>query len=376
MAFLAFVIGLLLILIILWETFETIVLPRSVVRNLRLTRLYYFYAWRLYSAGVPKFMQGPRREGYLSTFGPLSLLLLLLFWALGLILGFALIHWGLGSLTTSEYAQPGFGTDIYLSGVTFFTLGLGDVIPRTPIARVVTVTEAGVGFGFLAIVIGYLPVIYQAFSRREVGISLLDARAGSPPSAAELLRRHGQAQSMDSLVTLMQTFELWASDLMESHLSFPVLAYYRSQHDRESWLFALTAIMDTCALIGARIESKDRTVSQWEKALVWQAHLTFAMARHAIVDLALVFNAPPLPPETDRLPPEDLASVRLLLAEGGLILKDDALTLARLTALREQYEPFVNALAQRMVLSLPPWLPESDSADNWQTSAWSHGAHF
>jgi hypothetical protein len=376
MAILSFIIGLLLILILLWETFETIVLPRTVVRHLRLARLYYYYAWKLYSKGVPGMGSGNRREGYLSTFGPLSLLLLLFLWALGLIFGFALIQWGLGSQVLPGHVRPGFGTDLYLSGTTFITLGLGDVLPGTPIARFVTVMEAGVGFGFLAIVIGYLPVIYQAFSRREVGISLLDARAGSPPCAGEMLRRHGQAQSMESLVALLYQFEQWASDLMESHLSYPVLAYYRSQHDRESWLFALTAIMDTCALIGARLESAAKDAPEWERALVWQAHLTFAMARHAIVDLALVFNAPPMPPAVDRLPPEDLVPLRDLLASGGITLKDDPATLARLTTLREQYEPFVNAMAKRMLLSLPPWLPDADSNDNWQTSAWSHGAHF
>src|SRR5207244_12946568 len=90
--------------------------------------------------------------------------------------------------------DPGFGADMYMSGTTFFTLGLGDVVPRTPIAKSLTVIEAGMGFAFLALVIGYFPVIYQAFSRREMAISLLDARAGSPPPAGELRWRYRWAK--------------------------------------------------------------------------------------------------------------------------------------------------------------------------------------
>jgi hypothetical protein len=368
----AFLIGLLLLGIVLWDTFETIVLPRSVTRKIRLARLFYFTFWKIYTSTALRLCRANRRETYLSAFGPLSLLLLFVVWALCLILSFALIQYGLGSRTISPLTPPGFRTDLYMSGTTFFTLGLGDVTPNTNLARAVAVIEAGVGFGFLAIVIGYLPVLYQSFSRREVGISLLDARAGSPPSAGELLRRHGQAQSMDALTSLLQSFEQWSADLLESHLSYPVLAYYRSQHDRESWLFALTAILDACALIGLRFEG----APEWERSLVWQAHLTFAMARHAVVDLALVFNATPYEPAEDRLPAESLAQMRASLSAAGIPLRKDKAAEVQFAAMRRQYEPYVNALARRMLLSLPPWLAETEAADNWQTSAWTHEDHF
>src|SRR5256885_11103790 len=129
---------------------------------------------------------------------------------------------------------PGFWSDVYMSGTTFFTLGLGDVVPRTALAKTLTVIEAGTGFAFLAAVIGYFPVIYQAFSRREVAISLLDARAGSPPSAAELLWRHRGDPGAGALTELLRDWERWAADVLESHLSYPPLAYFRSQHYNES----------------------------------------------------------------------------------------------------------------------------------------------
>ena len=171
-----------------------------------------------------------------------------------------------------------------MSGTTFFTLGLGDVIPRTTLARVITVAEAGVGFGFLAVVISYLPTLYGAFSQRELNISLLDARAGSPPTAAELLRRHSQLAGTDVLTHYLREWEIWSAQLMESHLSYPVLCYFRSQHDNQSWLAAFTTVLDVSALI----------VAYGTGAAKWQAQLTFAISRHAVVDLAEVLRVQPV----------------------------------------------------------------------------------
>ena len=216
-----------------------------------------------------------RQETYLSFFGPFALLLLLVVWATGLIFGFAILHWASGSTIQPAGGNPGFTTDLYFSATTFFTLGLGDVIPRTPMAKALTAVQAGVGFGFLALVIGFLPALNQSFSRREVNISLLDARAGSPPTAAEVLRRHSYDHGLEALQILLRDWEGWSAELLESHLSYPMLAFFRSQHDNQSWLGALTAILDTCALIMAGLEG----------ACERQAELTFAIARHTAVDL-------------------------------------------------------------------------------------------
>ncbi len=227
--------------------------------------------------------RGRRRESSLAIFGPLSILILMACWATALVFGFAMIQWGLGSRFNAPTGNSGFWTDLYLSGTTLFTLGIGDVTPIGPLARALTVIEAGVGFGFLALVMGYLPVLYQGFSRREVNISLLDARAGSPPSAGELLRRHGH--DMPELETLLRDWERWSAELMESHLSYPVLMFFRSQHEHQSWLGALTAVLDASALVMVGVEGAPGR----------QAQLTFAMARHAVVDLAMVTGAGPSP---------------------------------------------------------------------------------
>jgi hypothetical protein len=357
------VLSVFLILAILWDAFESIILPRRVTRRIRLTRIFYRSTWRPWSAIARRVRSSKRRETYLSYFGPISMLLLLSLWAFGLIVGFGLLHWAIGTVINAPERTPDLLTDLYLSGTTFFTLGFGDVTPRTLPGRALAVVESGLGFGFLALIIGYLPVLYQGFSRREASISLMDARAGSPSSAVELLGRYGSAGELESLTSLLHDLERWAAELLESHLSFPVLCFYRSQHDNQSWLAALVTTLDTCALVMVGVEETP----------AWQAELTFAMARHAAVDLAQVLNTPPAAPQPDRLPPADLEKLRGMLADRGVHLHDDDQSRAELTQLRAMYEPFVNALSRFLVMPLPSWIP-ARSVHNWRTSAWGQAS--
>jgi hypothetical protein len=364
MRLLAGIAGLVLLFVVLLDAFETIVLPRRVTRRVRLTRLFYRCTWWPWSLLADRLPAGKRRESYLGFFGPLSLIILLAVWAVGLVVGFALLHYAAGSAVMAQQETPSFLTDLYLSGTTLFTLGLGDVMPRSTLARTLTVVEAGMGFGFLAIVIGYLPVIYQSFSRREVNISMLDARAGSPPTAGELLRRHSHDRGMEALQQLLREWERWSAELLESHLSYPVLAYFRSQHNNQSWLAALTTILDASALVMAGVEG----------ACQRQAELTFAMARHAVVDLAQVFSTPPLQPPRERLPAAELALLRAALASTELRLRDGPAADQRLVELRKMYEPYVASLAGYLRVALPGWMPGQRHTDNWQTSAWERPA--
>lgn len=358
MAVLAVAAGIALVLTVLWDVFETIVLPRRVSRRVRLTRLFYLGAWALWS-NPAKLLRSGRRESALSFFGPISLLLLLAFWAVALILGFALVHDGLSTRLLAPSGTSGFGAYLYLSGTTFFTLGLGDVAPTSAVGRVVTVGEAGAGFGLFGLVIGYLPTFYQAFARRETAIALLDARAGSPPSGVELLVRFGRERDQDGLDRLLMDWEGWAAELLESHLSHPLLAFYRSQHDDQSWLAALTAILDASALVIAGVEG----------APLRPARLTFAMARHAAVDLCQVLNLRPSQPD-DRLPAADLTRVYAALSAAGLRLQPERALVERLAGLRRSYEPYVSALSSGLLVALPPWLPPPDARDDWTVSAW------
>ncbi len=359
MAILAGICAALLILAVLWDAFETIILPRRAVLRLRLAVMVDRATWRPYSALARLIGNPSRRETLLSFYGPLALLLVLMVWAAVLILGFALFQWALGSQVTAPEGPATFGTDLYLSGTTFFTLGLGDVFPRTPAARSILVIEAGCGFAILATVIGYLPVLYQSFSRREVHISLMDARAGSPPSATELLCRYSKRQRLLEIDNLLQNWELWAADIMESHLSYPALGYFRSQHEHQSWVATLTTVLDVCSLVLMGIEGIP----------TMQAELTFAIARHAAVDLSQVFTTVANLNPVQRLPSADLILMRAALAEAGVQLKTEEEAEQQLEELRETYEPYVKAIADRLLMTLPPWIPQENAVDNWQTSA-------
>lgn len=360
----AFAAGAAIFAIVLWDAFESIILPRRVTRRFRLTRVFYKFSWTSWKFATGLITARKKREALLSFFGPLSLLVLVAVWAVGLVLAFGLMQYGAGSAVNIAGSSPGFATDVYLSGTTFFTLGLGDVVPRTGLARFLVVMEAGFGFGFLAAVIGYLPFIYGSFSKREVNISLLDGRAGTPPTAAELLRRHAYPGGGEALRQLFKDWEFWAAELMESHLSYPALAFFRSQHDNQSWIAALTAMLDGCALVKTCIEDTCRR----------QAELTFAVARHAAVDLSQVFKTPPRALPHNRLSAGELGRIREMLAQHGWHVRGGEEAAEQLAELRKMYEPYLYALAEYLSLSLPPWIPAAKARDNWQTTAWGRSA--
>jgi hypothetical protein len=281
-------------------------------------------------------------------------------WASGLILGFAMLQYGAGEHIQLSNAPITFGGLLYHSGETFFTLGYGDIVPTSPMARFLAVVEAGMGFGFLGTVVGYLPTIYAAFSRREVQISLLDARAGSPPTAAELLGRFGNRPQQLEFDQILREWERWAGEVLESHISYPPLGFFRSQHSNQSWLGALTTILDTSSLIIAGVDN----------VRCEQAKVTFAMARHAVVDLAQVIRSDYDPQQPDRLPADELARLRKSLAERGVILKEGQGFEEKLKHLRSLYEPYSQSIARRLLITLPPWIHTEKKKDNWEAGPW------
>lgn len=350
------------------DAFQTIVLPRRPTGRFQITRMFFLSTWKPWVFLAERSRNSKVREQIYSIYGPLSLLLLLLLWALLLICGFALLYFSMRSpfgdvmMGGDASRQAKLGTDLYVSGTTLFTLGLGDVVPHSLFARAVIIFESGVGLGFVALVIGYLPVLYQAFSHREVSVALLDARAGSPPNAAELLRRHAFEGGQEALMALMAEWERWSAEILESHISYPILCYYRSQHDNQSWLSALVAILDTCALLISVIEG---TPSR-------QAQLTFVMARHALIDLGHVFRIEERPAwqrgnQIDRLPPKDFARLCDALGENHLRLCGDPASARRLNTIRALYEPHAFALSDYLRMPLPVWAAPAKTTDQWST---------
>nr|WP_321986207.1 potassium channel family protein [uncultured Lichenicoccus sp.] len=347
--------ALVLLAVVLQDAFEVMLLPRRVYRRIRLVRYYFRGGWAIWSWMAGRMQAGIRREHVLSVFGPLSMVMLFALWAIALITGLGMLEWVLQ--TPGATGHSALSEQIYMSGVTFFTLGYGDVVPHSAAARALSVAEAGSGIGFIAVVIGYLPVLYQLFSRREAHVIRLDGRAGSPPTAVTMLIRHAEGRGLDKLDDLLSDWEVWASELLESHLSYPMLVYYRSQHDNQSWLAALTAVMDTCALILVGLDEMPPL----------QARMTFTMARQVVVEMAETLRVAPTPFEGfDRLPREGYARLEGLLIGSGLNWTHDAEGVRTLADLRATYEPLLAGLASRLLLPLPGWMAADDAADHWQ----------
>ena len=348
----SFLAGAVLLAVVLQDSFEVMLLPRRVHRQMRLMRVFFDAAWSGWCAAALRIGDPDRRERFLGVFGALSMMLLFAVWAAALIFAFGLIEWSLRGGEPAALADQ-----VYMSGVTFFTLGYGDVVPHTSAARLAAVVEAGTGIGFIAVVIGYLPVLYQLFSRREAPVLQLDARAGSPPTACTMLERHAEPGGLAKLDELLREWEIWASDLLESHLSYPMLVYYRSQHANQSWLAALAAVMDTCSLILVGVDDLRPL----------QARMTFAMARQVLVEMARSFSVRPSRYEgEDRLDTEKFTELERRIMSTGLRWNGGEDTREVLAALRATYEPLLDGLASALLLSVPPWLPEEGATDHWE----------
>jgi hypothetical protein len=361
----AAVFGIVIIGVVLLDAFETVVLPRRVTRQFKLTAWFYRRTWIPWRNIAGRIRTPARQQSFLGYFGPLSLIMLLAFWAASLIFGFALLQYGLGGHEQLGNEPITFGRILYHSGETFFTLGYGDIVPTSSMARALSVLEAFMGFAFLGVVIGYLPVVYASFSRREIQISMLDARAGSPPTAAELLVRlagRSEDPAIDQMVLdeVLRDWERWAGELLESGISYPVLGFFRSQHSNQSWLGALMTMLDVTSLVITGIEGIHPG----------QARLTFAMARHAAVDLAQVVNARYDPQAPERMTDADFNTLVETLAAAGLKLRASDEAQQKLNKLRSMYEPYLHSTAKNLMVALPPWRHQAKMRDNWQAGPW------
>jgi hypothetical protein len=327
-------VGVVVILLMLAEFFVAFLLPRRVRRDPRIARGIYRALWHPWR-GIAGRLPPVAADTLLGFFGPLALVLELSVWVLGLMVGFACVEWaGGGSFSV------GFSAGTFLSA---------SFQPHGTWHRAIGLLEAATGVGVLFIVIGYMPSIYSAFSRREVAISRLSTRAGAPPSAGALLRRASERGGWAELDQYLRDAEGWAAEMMETHLTYPLLGYYRSQHVGQNWLSALTAIVDTSAILLAALDESSPEAET--------AELTFAIGRHALSDLALQFAAGRAG-ASRAFGDADAAELRALLEGGDLRLRPDDEWRARLDELRGRYDANAAALARELALRLPGWLPD------------------
>lgn len=353
------VLGGVLVVLMLTEIFLTFLLPRRVKRDPRIVRSAFAYGWRPWR-GMARRLPARAADTMLGIYGPLGLLLNLVLWVLGLMIGFACLQWALRS-DLYRLRPAGFGDDLFFSAASLVSSGTGGLSAHSTGARLIQVIDAASGLAVLTIVIGYLPALFQAFSQREATVSQLDAHAGSPPTAGRLVTRSVERGGWPALGDYLREWETWVAELMETHLAYPVLGYFRSQHVNQSWLAALCTVLDSCALAVAA--APDRTVEP--------ARFTFAIGRHAVADLSYTFHIQPTPPPADRLPASDLERLLAgLLEAGGELGTEPAVIQERLAHMRGLYEPYAHALATKLELSLPDWMAPESPSDNWRTTAW------
>ena len=347
MRVLAGLVGAVVIVFTLAEFFVAFLLPRRVRREPRIARVILVAGWRVWRFVARRL---PARSGdtMLGFYGPLLLLFAIALWATALIFGFALLQWAAGSHVAHG---GGFDDDLFFSAGGFLSASM-QLSPSTGLARGLFLGEAACGFGVLFVAIGYLPAIYQASSRREVAVAQLAPRAGTPPAAGALIVRSGRRGGWPDLDAYLAEWEDWAAELMETHLSYPALAYFRSQHVGQNWLAALTTVIDACAFaIAAAPDETD----------VESAEITLSIGRHALADVSLVLRAKPGRFDPPRLGSEDFAALWQLAAESGLDLRAKKEVEARLSELRCGYEPLVAGLSRALELKPPSWLPPVES---------------
>jgi hypothetical protein len=338
------VLGAVLVWLMLAEFFVTFLLPRRVKRDVRIARGLYRLLWRPWRA-ISRRLEARTADTWLGFFGPVGLIAIIGFWTLGLIVGFAALQWSFGS-DIAAHGPVSIGKVLYFSAGDFFSTSTS-LTPQDTTADVLGVIEAATALAILFVVIGYLPALFQAYSRREVAVSQLTPRAGSPPTAGALLTHSADRHRWSELDSYLEEWETWAAELMETHLSYPILCYFRSQHVSQSWLAGLTVILDTAAV---RIASsgQDGAVS---------AELTLAIGRHALADLAFVFGVASSGDLPERLGTEEFERLYELASRCASVTTEPPAVRARLDELRATYEPNAAALADYLALPMPDWMP-------------------
>jgi hypothetical protein len=340
MRWIALVAGIVILLWTLLDVLRTLVMPRAARGRFRLSRILFRPVWQPWRwVGVRrKTLQS--RERVLAAAAPVFFFLLLFGWVSFALLAYALILWSPAFVHGMGRSDGSFGDALYTSGSSLFTLGIG-AGAASGWTRAIVVLAGATGLGLFAVVIAYLPVLYQAFNRREVGVLLLDARAGSPPSGPELLHRMGSAGMASALPELFAEWERWVADVLETHMSYPILVLFRSPHDNTSWVTSLGSVLDAATLMLTSVEGEPDE----------RAKLLYGTAVHAVEDLYYYLRLTEREAVIQRDEFEDVLDD---MKDDGFAIRplDDAF--ARFTEKRAKYAPRLDALA--VLLAAPPGL--------------------
>ncbi|MBV8344946.1 MAG: two pore domain potassium channel family protein [Candidatus Eremiobacteraeota bacterium] len=334
-------IGVALIATTLNDVFQVVVMPRATGRRYRISFyvwrvIWYVWpkvAWRLYAA------DSDRREDFLAVFAPLMLVSMLGLWVVLLIFGFALVMWGMRSGITPAHGS--FGTMLYFAGTSLLTIGFGDVVGRSSAPRLVSVLAALAGLSFLSIMTAFLFASFGSFQQRETFVVTVAARAGTPPSGVNLLAIAGYSLTREDLSPLMIDAQRWAAAVMESHLAYPMLAYFRSSHDDQSWIGTLGTLLDAATLLMTTVDGiRDG-----------QARIFYNVGRHATRDLSRYFGVE-TPQGSVGIERQEFEHACDRLVAAGYALYDRDEAWQRFANLRATYAPHLGAMAS--FFEIPP----------------------
>ena len=356
--------GSLICAVVLWDGFATIVLPRTVAPMRRLSGRFTRLSWWLWSRAGRKIAQPELRLNFFAVYGPMSVMFLLVVWGWLIVLGFTLIYQGLGDRLQITDGQSGFGTLLYMSGSTFLTLGLGDVTCTDPLGRMFILLEAASGYVCLAIIITYLPLLDQAYGSREIGNMLIHSRAGRPPGAVQFLRNYSGQDREEILRGNLREAERWMAEILETHLSHPVLSFYRAQHEGQAWLLSVMTVLDSSALL----------IAGGQGLPAAQARLTYRMGLRLLVDLMKALGINSDPAYRERLSEADLPDLIAVLDVSNLPLSLSPSATSELLRLVRRYDVYLVTLSTWLVIPLPPWIMRAadmtDTAGTADTEAW------
>ncbi|MEA2550600.1 MAG: hypothetical protein QOE25_369 [Actinomycetota bacterium] len=332
--------GLVVLVWALFDVFRTLVMPRATRGRFRLGRILFRPMWKPWRWIGLRVKTVEARERVLAGAAPFFFFAELIGWVFLAAVGYALIFWSPGFVHGMGNLGGSFGDALYASGTSLFTLGFGNG-SATGWTRAVEVIEGATGLGLFAVVIAYLPVLYQAFNRREVGVLMLDARAGSPPSGPELLHRMGSADMHALLPELFAEWERWVADVLETHMSYPLLAFFRSPHDQTSWVTSLGSVLDAATLMMTSVDEKPDG----------RAKLLYGTGVHAVEDLFYYFR---LTERETVIARDEFETVLRDMQQDGFAVRPVEEAFELFAAKRATYAPRLEAIA--VLLAAPPGL--------------------
>jgi len=336
------IVGIAVVFYILNDIFQSVVVPRPTPARYRLTRWVVRPGWRAWRAMGLRTRSSGERERLLGVYAPLVVVVLLLLWLSGLVFGYGLIFDGLRNQLHPLVRD--FPTALYFAGTSVLTIGFGDFVATSGVARLLALTAGGTGLGTIALAISFLFSLYGSFQRREILIVTLDARAGAPPSGVNLLETMAKLGMIDDLPRFFAEWEKWAAEVLDSHMAYPVLAYFRSSHDNESWVSALGAVLDATTLVTTTVRDGPHG----------PAKMMFAMGRHLVEDLARFFRI-----ESDHDPGVEryeFDQARERLAAAGWSLLGPEESWVAFSRLRAQYAVALNNMAKWWAAPPTQWI--------------------